>query len=261
MSGTVHGAAPPSGEPVLLVVAKAPVPGFAKTRLAAGVGPLAAAELAAASLLDTLAAAAGTGWPVVVALTGELDAAPRAGELREALAAGTVVDQRGHHLGERLASAHADAALVSRRSAVVQIGADTPQVEPAGLVAAYEGLAGRDAVVGPAFDGGWWLLAVRHAAVARSLVDVPMSRPDTGVRTAQALAAAGWRVGTTGSHRDVDTAADAEAVAGQAPTSRFGIRWAALSRRVAQDRGDPGPETGELRHSTEESRHSAVSAR
>ncbi|HEU0285944.1 MAG TPA: hypothetical protein VFR22_02800, partial [Nocardioidaceae bacterium] len=50
---------------VVLVMAKAPVPGFAKTRLAASVGPRAAADLATDSLLDTLAAAAGTGWPVV----------------------------------------------------------------------------------------------------------------------------------------------------------------------------------------------------
>ena len=70
---------------VVLVMAKAPVPGFAKTRLAATVGAKAAADLATDSLLDTLAAAAGTGWPVVVAFTGELDSVPRAGELRQAL--------------------------------------------------------------------------------------------------------------------------------------------------------------------------------
>ncbi|MBV8177250.1 MAG: glycosyltransferase, partial [Mycobacterium sp.] len=57
----------------LLVVAKAPVPGRAKTRLAATVGDQLAAEIAAAALLDTLDAVAAT--PVatrVVALTGEL---------------------------------------------------------------------------------------------------------------------------------------------------------------------------------------------
>jgi uncharacterized protein len=224
--------------PVVLVVAKAPVPGFAKTRLAAGVGPIAAAELAAASLLDTLAAAAGTGWPVVVALAGRLDAVPQADAIRAALAGCTVVEQRGRGLGERLAAAHADAALVSGGRGVVQIGADTPQVEPGDLVAGYDRLAGRDAVVGPAYDGGWWLLAARHPAVARSVVEVPMSRPDTGVRTVRALTDAGWRVGTTGSRRDVDTVADAEAVAGDAPTSRFARRWASVSSRVEQ----PAPE-------------------
>lgn len=61
----------------LLVVAKAPEPGRAKTRLAAAVGERAAAEIAAAALLDTLDAVAAA--PVaarVVALTGALISAP-----------------------------------------------------------------------------------------------------------------------------------------------------------------------------------------
>ncbi|MGI9163544.1 MAG: glycosyltransferase, partial [Mycobacterium sp.] len=54
-----------------LVVAKAPVPGLAKTRLAAAVGDEAAADIAAAALLDTLDAVAGTPFAArVVALTG-----------------------------------------------------------------------------------------------------------------------------------------------------------------------------------------------
>jgi len=222
---TGRAAGRPVPRPVALVVAKAPVPGFAKTRLAATVGPIAAAELAADSLLDTLAAAADTGWPIVVALTGDLDAAPRAGVLREALAACTVIDQRGRGLGERLASAHADASAVSGRRMTVQIGADTPQVRSGDLVAAYDRLARCDAVVGPAADGGWWLLAVRQSTIASCLASVPMSRSDTGVRTVRALAGGGWRVGATGQLRDVDTAADAEAVTADAPASRFGRRW------------------------------------
>jgi glycosyltransferase A (GT-A) superfamily protein (DUF2064 family) len=232
-------------KPVALVVAKAPVPGFAKTRLAATVGPTAAAELAADSLLDTLAAAAGTGWPVVVALTGDLDAAPRAGALREALAECTVIDQRGRGRGERLATAHADASTVSGHGATVQIGADTPQVRSGDLVAAYDRLGRCEAVVGPAADGGWWLLAVRHAAIAGCLASVPMSRSDTGARTVRALAAGGWRVGATGRMRDVDTASDADAVAAVVPASRFGRRWATHCGRAVSAHVDP-PSTGRL---------------
>ncbi|MGH3485791.1 MAG: TIGR04282 family arsenosugar biosynthesis glycosyltransferase [Nocardioidaceae bacterium] len=211
-------------EAAVLVMAKAPVPGFAKTRLAATVGPTAAADLATDSLLDTLAAAAGTGWPVVVALTGDIDSAPRAAELRTALAPCLVIEQRGHDLGERLAAAHADAMAVA--NAVVQIGSDTPQVEPGDLVAAHDRLAGHDAVLGPASDGGWWLLATRRPAVADCLARVPMSRVDTGARTMRALGTAGWRVGRTKPRRDVDTARDAEVVARLAPGSRFAARWA-----------------------------------
>ena len=84
--------------------------------------------------------------------------------------------QRGDTFGERLARAHADAAGAGP---TVQIGMDTPQVTPADLGviarAAYEG----DAVLGPATDGGWWVLALSDPAAARVLVDVEMSRPDT----------------------------------------------------------------------------------
>jgi uncharacterized protein len=217
-----------ASDAAVLVMAKAPVPGFAKTRLAATVGPRAAADLATDSLLDTLAAAAGTGWPVVVAFTGDLDSVPRADELREALGRCLVIEQRGRGLAERLASAHADAADAIG-SAVVQIASDTPQVTSADLVAAHNRLAGHDAVLGPALDGGWWLLATRRPAVAGCLASVPMSRVDTGARTIRALGAAGWRTGRTRRLRDVDTARDAEAVAGLAPASRFAARWTGQS--------------------------------
>jgi len=58
--------------PSVLVVAKAPVPGLAKTRIARTVGDARAAELAAAALLDTLDAATASGMRVVVAMTGDL---------------------------------------------------------------------------------------------------------------------------------------------------------------------------------------------
>ena len=235
----------------VLVMAKAPVPGYAKTRLAATVGPWAAADLAMDSLLDTLAAAAGTGWPVVVALTGDIDSAARADELRAALARCLVIEQRGRDLGKRLAAAHADAMAVGGATAVggtavvgstavVQIGSDTPQVQTGDLVAARDRLIGRDAVLGPAVDGGWWLLATRRPAVADCLASVPMSRADTGARTLRALGAAGWRVRRTKRLRDVDTGRDAEAVARLAPGSRFAMRWSGGRRARTAGRSEAG---------------------
>lgn len=96
----------------LLVVAKAPEPGRAKTRLAATVGDRVAAEIAAAALLDTLDAVAAA--PIagrVVALTGDLDAAARSAEIRGRLESFRVIPQRGSDFGDRLANAHIDAGL------------------------------------------------------------------------------------------------------------------------------------------------------
>ena len=92
------------------MVAKAPEPGRAKTRLAATVGDRVAADIAAAALLDTLDAVAAA--PVaarVVALTGDLDAAAAAAEIRHRLESFTVIEQRGDDFADRLANAHADA--------------------------------------------------------------------------------------------------------------------------------------------------------
>jgi uncharacterized protein len=204
----------------VLVVAKAPVPGLAKTRLAADLGVEVAADIAAAALLDTLDAVAAA--PVaerVVALTGDLGQACRSGEIADRLTDFTVITQRGDGFGERLAHAHEDAAASGLP--VLQIGMDTPQVSPDLITECGQALVD-DAVLGLAADGGWWVLGVRDPAMARCLCSVPMSQPDTGARTLNALRGAGFRVGLVAELADVDTIGDIEAVRWAcAPTGRF----------------------------------------
>ncbi|OSC42571.1 TIGR04282 family arsenosugar biosynthesis glycosyltransferase [Mycobacterium decipiens] len=169
----------------VLVVAKAPEPGRAKTRLAAAVGDRVAADIAAAALLDTLDAVAAA--PVaarVVALTGNLETAAGASEIRQRLKSFTVIEQRGDDFADRLANAHADA---SDGYPVLQIGMDTPQVSAELLTDCARRLLETPAVLGFAFDGGWWVLGVRTPAAAECLRAVPMSAPDTGELTLKAL--------------------------------------------------------------------------
>ncbi len=206
--------------PVLLVVAKAPVAGLAKTRVAAAVGDERAADLAAASLLDTLATVTAIGWPVVVALTGDLGRAARREEIQDALAPTRVVRQRGTGLGERLAHAHADAGTPA---GVVQVGMDTPQLRPDDYLEAGRAVRAGARVLGPATDGGWWLLGLPVPAEASRLRRVRMSQPDTAEQTRRAL-------GTVRELRvvtDMDTWPDAQAIAHEVPQSR-------LARAVSQ---------------------------
>lgn len=204
----------------VLLVAKAPVPGVAKTRLAADVGEQVAADIAAAALLDTLDTVAAA--PVsrrVVALSGELRKACRSDEIASRLADFTVIAQRGDGLAERLAYAHEDAAAPGLP--VMQIGMDTPQVSPDLLAECGRALVA-DAVLGLAADGGWWVLGVRDAAMADCLRGVPMSHPDTGALTLAALRDAGLRVDLVTELADVDTVADiAEVRRLCVPTGRF----------------------------------------
>lgn len=207
----------------VLVVAKAPVPGQAKTRLAASVGDRAAADIAAAALLDTLDAVADA--PVaerVVALTGNLDDACAGAELRSRLADFTVVPQRGASFADRLANAHADAAVATDGLPVLQIGMDTPQVTDDLIGECARELLAADAVLGLARDGGWWVLGVTIPAMADCLRTIPMSQADTGAVTLAALGDTAVNVSLVRTLVDVDTVDDLDAVRRDcAPDSRF----------------------------------------
>lgn len=220
---------------ILLVVAKAPVPGLAKTRLCPPASPAQAAEIAAAALLDTLdAVCAVPGAAPVVAMTGDLGAAARSAEIGRALRRVTVIAQRGWDFGARLANAHADAAAVHAGLPVLQIGMDTPQVTPSSLASAAAPVVhgGQDAVLGPALDGGWWALGLADPRHAQVLAGVPMSRDDTGERTLRALTACGLRPRRTLELSDVDTMADARVVAATCPRGWFARAVAAVDGRA-----------------------------
>ena len=211
----------------LLVLAKAPEAGRVKTRLCPPLTFAEAADLAAAALLDTLdAACAVPGGRVLVALAGRWSAAVRAAELAAALSDTTTCVQRGPDLGHRIAAAHCAAASRLPGRPVLQIGMDTPQVEPALLAEAAEPLH--------RVDGGWWALGLRDPRAASAVAHVPTSRDDTGERTGRALRTAGLRVSLLPELTDVDTATDATAVARIAPWTRFAGAVAGLSALSAE---------------------------
>jgi hypothetical protein len=210
----------------VLVIAKAPVPGLAKTRLGAEVGMDLAAELAAAALLDTARTCVATVGRdrCRLALEGDLATAAYADRLAAALDGWVVLPQRGSGLAERLASSLLDLAAVAP-GPVVQICMDTPQLTEADLAGVIDGLADHDAVLADAEDGGWWALALADPRRGEHLVGVPMSTPSTGAATRAAFEDAGLRVGQGTVLRDVD-AADADAVAAAcADDSEFATLW------------------------------------
>jgi glycosyltransferase A (GT-A) superfamily protein (DUF2064 family) len=195
-----------------------------KTRLAAAVGPELAASLAAAALLDTVAACAAAFEECHLALDGDLDDAVDGEALLAATAGWRVFAQSAGELGARLAHAH-EVVASAGTDPVVQVGMDTPHVTPALLRAVAQRADAGTAVLGPAVDGGWWVLGLTCARGASALVDVPMSRPDTGHATRSALIGAGLKVRSVASLRDVDTAEDAASVAAAAPGTRFAAAW------------------------------------
>ena len=189
----------------LLVIAMEPRPGRVKTRLTPPFTPAQAAALAEASLADTLRTVAATPATRRVLV---LDGAPGPW-----LPPGfDVVPQCPGGLDERLAAAFAGC-----DGPALLIGMDTPQVTPALLTVDF---ADCDAYFGPAEDGGFWALGLADPEPAL-LRGVPMSTPRTGAVQRARLVTAGLRVRDLPLLRDVDTAADAEAVATLAPHGRF----------------------------------------
>jgi uncharacterized protein len=192
----------------LLIIAKQPLPGRVKTRLVPPCAHEQASALAEAALTDTLHT-----MLMVPARRRILVLDGKAGPW---LPAGfDIVPQCDGQLDERLA-----AAFAAVRGPALLIGMDTPQVTPGLLTVDWHGA---DAVFGPAADGGFWALGLRVPDPAL-LRGVPMSAPATGAIQRARLLAAGLRVADLPRLRDVDTAADAVAVARQAPRSRFAAR-------------------------------------
>jgi rSAM/selenodomain-associated transferase 1 len=197
-------------EVTLAVIAKTPVPGRVKTRLCPPCTGEQAASIAEAALRDTLDAVAATsaGRRAVV-LDGDRPA--WIGPEFE------VIGQRGDGLDERLG-----AAFVDLDAPVVIIGMDTPQVTSDLLdqVIATLCRGGVDAVLGPANDGGYWVVGLRTPTPS-AVEGVPMSVGWTCAAQLDRLDSLGLRTALVQELTDLDTFDEAVEVAAVARGRRF----------------------------------------
>ena len=148
----------PSGlKPILIIFVKAPRPGHVKTRLAASLG-LAAACSAYGKLVATLAENLRSLAQVELRITPD-DAGD---ELQQRLGSKgwKLRPQGAGDLGTRLTSAFAEA-FAGGSTAVSVIGSDCPYLTTEDIRASWEGTTDHDVVLGPADDGGYWLIALR----------------------------------------------------------------------------------------------------
>ncbi|MEF2976648.1 TIGR04282 family arsenosugar biosynthesis glycosyltransferase [Subtercola sp. YIM 133946] len=210
----------------IVVIAKECVPGRVKTRLTPALSPEQAADVAFASLTDTLETVASLGADhLVLAFDGDPANAPAAADGFE------VVQQACGGLDNRLG-----AIFDTCTGPTLLVGMDTPQLTEADLRSALAGLAGPDssgdvethshAWLGFANDGGFWALGMTDPD-GLLIRGVPMSRDDTGSLQLQRLVDAGLGVTLLPELVDVDTFADAVEVAAAAPDSRFAAAFAA----------------------------------
>jgi glycosyltransferase A (GT-A) superfamily protein (DUF2064 family) len=216
-AGYVGGIEPMTGLATLIVLAKQPLPGKAKTRLTPPLRAEQAATVAAAALADTIATASATtagerllafdgdpagwvpsGWRVSAQPTGDLDV--------------------------RLIAAFG--AADPDRPAVL-VGMDTPQFRPA-QIESFD-VHRYDACLGFATDGGYWAIGLRQPGLAAAVISgVAMSTPHTGAQQLQRLLDAGLRVQLLDELSDFDTFDAACSLARIAPSGSFAQAMRAL---------------------------------
>ncbi len=185
----------------LVIFAKEPVPGRVKTRLARGIGTVAAAwwfRRQALGLVRRLGR--DPRWRTWIAVSP--DAAGMASRLWPAHL--PRIPQGGGDLGARMARAFR--ALPPGPACIA--GADIPGIGPRHIAEAFAALGRAEAVIGPATDGGYWLIGLRRgrAAPAGLFRDVRWSTAHARTDTEASLAPLSIAHAATLS--DVDTEAD-----------------------------------------------------
>jgi uncharacterized protein len=195
----------PAPRRALIVLAKAPAAGTAKTRLCPPLTPEEAAAFAAASLADTLAVARSVpGCRVILGHPPGAESA-LADALGDALPP-TVVVPPGD-IGVAMCYA-IDCALDHRATQVALIGSDLPSLPPAHIEEAFARLdAGADVVLGPATDGGYYLIAAT-APHPDLFTGITWSTATVYTQTVTKVAAAGLALATIPPWYDIDTSAD-----------------------------------------------------
>lgn len=149
--------------PDLVLFAKYPVPGYAKTRLIPALGAEGAAQVHRQLAERTVQILLSAGAPVEIRYAGAEE-----GDFRDWLGGAVrLVEQVDGGLTERLIDA-------ARMHPHIFFGADTPDLDGAIVASAMAALKGHDVVIGPAEDGGYYLIGMQTAR-PELLVEMPWS--------------------------------------------------------------------------------------
>jgi len=180
--------------PRIVIFARWPEPGRVKTRLAGTHGEQGAARIYRRLLDHTLAVARESGLPVELCVTG----APSA-QFEKEFGPGLAVSEQGEgDLGARMARVKPPALV---------IGSDLPALSPGLLREAAKALESHEAVIGPARDGGYWLIGLREP-MPWLFAGMPWSTAEVLPQTLARLAARGIAPALLAELADIDTPED-----------------------------------------------------
>lgn len=195
----------PKVESKLIVFAKAPVPGTVKTRLQPSLSITDAAKLQAFFIQKTLATLANLN-EIDMELRCYPDMChPLFHQCTQKYGI-TLKQQQGRDLGERMANALQD--TLADYQYVVVIGTDCPQITSAYLHEAFSRLRqDANAVLGPAYDGGYVLIGLKRYS-SDLFHDINWGSDQVLSETRDKLRRLGWQWHELQTLRDIDTADD-----------------------------------------------------
>lgn len=169
---------------IVCVFAKPPVAGTVKTRLMSVYGREPARDLARAFLEDTIRNLQQLAWAKIVIAT----TFPYGGDMASLVSGNKIIDQGDGDLGARIERVMG--LLLKQSSRVFIMGADTPGLPPDRLESARRLLETHDGVIGPAEDGGFYLLGLKSCP-PNLFQDIPWGGDNTYEKTTERLNAYG----------------------------------------------------------------------
>jgi hypothetical protein len=198
-----------SAKSIILLFIKAPVRGQVKSRLAAAIGDETTLELYKNFILDIMDSVKKSGYPFRICYyptdAGTDVSSWLAGQYR-------IMPQHGGDLGERMENAFIRCFSEGFERAIL-IGSDLPDLTPAVLQEALASLAENDAVIGPASDGGYYLIGFhKHTFTPQVFHGIPWSTESVFQETMTILQNSALSVHQTPKWNDVDTVEDLRAL-------------------------------------------------
>lgn len=194
----------------LVIFAKAPIPGEVKTRLCPPLTPDEAATLHGSFVLDMLERTKLAVAKLQLPFHRYLACAPSSGlvffKIMEERHGVRLLDQVGEDLGQRLHHTCVDLFAKGYKH-VILVGTDVPTLPLSVYQEAFAMLSRSDVVLGPALDGGYYLIGLTKSA-EQLFTGVPWSTDQVLAVTQHKAKALGLSVEITTAWRDVDTIAD-----------------------------------------------------
>ena len=196
----------------LLVFARVPERGAVKTRLARDVGDDRALAIYEAMLRDLLASIGASTEETEIEVMWAPTPIAGGETLRRAFGDRSLAMQSGQTLGDRLTMAFSERFYFLRTMKIIAIGVDDPTLPRALIDQAFALLDGCEWVVGPAADGGYYLIGCRAASFDVEIFkDVPFGTETVLAMTLDKIRAHGGTVAQLPERRDIDDAEDLKA--------------------------------------------------